>query len=138
MIEMMFKPKFLQYTFLKYGMVGVVNTIFGYSIIFGLMLVGISPILSNFTGYFFGIILSYFLNKRYTFQSKKRHVAKEMSKFFISMFTAYIVNLFILNLCYKILYINPYISQLIAGASYVGSGYLLSKLWVFKPTETIH
>ena len=56
---------------IKFGIVGVINTIFGTAIMFGLYnLAGCSYWLSSAANYFFGSILSYFLNKNFTFQNK--------------------------------------------------------------------
>lgn len=115
----------------KYGIIGVFNTIVGYSIIFLFMYIGVIPELSNALGYFFGIIISYYLNKYYTFKTKEKS-KKELLQFILSMLIAYSINLFILFLSYRIMSLNPYISQILAGISYTITGYLLSKYWVFN------
>lgn len=112
---------------------GVANTIFGYSLIFVFMYIGLTPEISNFIGYFFGIILSYFLNKYYTFKIKTQD-KKEFVFFFASMIASYIINLAVLIICYKALNLNTYLSQIIAGIFYTISGFLFSKYFVFKTT----
>lgn len=119
--------------FAKYCLVGVANTIFGYSLIFVFMYIGLTPEISNFIGYFFGIILSYFLNKYYTFKIKTQD-KKEFVFFFASMIASYIINLAVLIICYKALNLNTYLSQIIAGIFYTISGFLFSKYFVFKTT----
>ena len=60
--------KFFDKTFLTFLIVGVVNTLFGTAIMFIFYNVfGLSYWVSSFCDYFFGSILSYFLNKYYTF-----------------------------------------------------------------------
>lgn len=55
-------------TFVTFLVVGVVNTLFGTIIMFVLYnAFGCSYWVSSFCDYFFGSILSYFLNKRFTF-----------------------------------------------------------------------
>jgi len=55
-------------SFLTFLIVGVVNTLFGTAIMFVLYNVfGCSYWVSSFCDYFFGSILSYFLNKHFTF-----------------------------------------------------------------------
>lgn len=121
-------------SFLKYGAIGVINTIFSYSLIFLLFYIGIVPEISNLVGYFFGILVSYILNRRYNFKSSNRGI-EEFPKFFISMGIAYLINLATLSLCYRLLEINVYISQIFAGSLYVFTGYLLSKNWVFRRSK---
>lgn len=114
---------------LKYLSVGILNTTVGFGIIFGLMFLGISPEISNLSGYVVGIIFSYFMNKVFTFKSKSKNKL-EFIKFIISMFIAYILNFTTLKICLN-LNINPYISQIISGGIYTATGYILSRFWVF-------
>lgn len=68
-----FLSKFLDKTFLRFVIVGVINTIFGTAIMFVFYNVfHLSYWISSASNYFFGSILSYFLNKHFTFQYKER------------------------------------------------------------------
>jgi putative flippase GtrA len=116
---------------LKYLLVGIINTIVGYGIIFFLMFVGVSPEVSNIVGYAVGISVSYVLNKIYTFQSKA-HPKKEFPKFVLSLLASYTLNFLTLVLCIHILKINPYISQIISGAVYTLSGFVFLKYFAFR------
>jgi Predicted membrane protein len=116
---------------LKYLLVGIINTIVGYGIIFFLMFVGVSPEISNIVGYAVGISVSYVLNKIYTFQSKA-HPKKEFPKFVLSLLASYTLNFLTLVLCIHIFKINPYISQIISGAVYTLSGFVFLKYFAFR------
>lgn len=115
----------------KYLLVGIANTIFGYAIIFSLMFFGVIPEIANIFGYAFGIILSYFLNKTFTFQSKNSH-KRDFSRFIIAMALAYFINLIVLIIAHRMLGIDKYISQIIAGIFYTASGYIFNKFFTFK------
>ena len=120
-----------KYHFFRYIFIGIVNTITGYAITFYLFYLGTMAELSNFIGYALGILLSYFLNKKYNFKSKNSHV-KDFPKFVISMFTAYIFNLIILIIIFRYYGFNFYLAQVLASVGYVLVGYILSKNYVFK------
>lgn len=114
-------------------LVGAINTIFGFSIIFGLMwleIPAITPQVANFVGYFCGFILSYFLNKHFTFESKNSH-RRDFTRFAIVMLCAYLINLATLEIALW-LGINKYFAQIIAGIAYTISGYVFSKSFAFK------
>jgi putative flippase GtrA len=65
--------KLLDKTFLKFILVGVVNTLFGTAVMFVFYnVLGLSYWLSSASNYFFGSILSFFLNKRFTFENQDR------------------------------------------------------------------
>lgn len=119
----------------KYMIIGVLNTIIGYSVMFSLMLINIMPELSNFFSYAVGIIISYFLNKKYNFKSTRRH-QKEFPKFLLSMLFGYSLNLLTLIILHRTYKVNPYLSQIIAGTIYIISGYTLSNKWVFHQKKS--
>lgn len=133
--------KFLDKTFLRFIIVGVINTLFGTAIMFVFYNVfGLSYWLSSASNYFFGSILSYFLNKYFTFQYKKRDWK--------------VVGRFVLNIsaCYLIAYgvAKPLVRALLSGASatiqenvamlcgmclFVALNYLGQRFFAFKSDE---
>ena len=115
---------------LKYLLVGVINTIFGYAIIFTLLYFRVIAEISNFIGYFVSIFISFYLNKYFSFNDDSKNKI-QIFKFIISMGTSYISNLAIMSFSYRFLSINAYISQILGGFGYIFIGYLLSKNWVF-------
>jgi len=115
--------------FLTFNLVGIVNTIFGFSLIFSLMFMGLSATISNVIGYFFGAILSYYLNKKYTFKSNEKNKSEAL-KFFTVLFISYIINFIILQLL--ITRTDPYLAQLISAIAYTVSSFILAKFFVFK------
>lgn len=115
--------------FISYNIVGIVNTLFGFSIIFSLMFAGLSATLSNAIGYFFGAILSYTLNKKYTFKSKEPNKTEAL-KFFMVLAISYGLNFVTLQILLN--HINPYYAQFISAVVYTLSSFLLAKFFVFK------
>lgn len=66
--------KFFDKTFWKFILVGCINTLFGAAIMFVFYnCFHLSYWFSSASNYFFGSILSYFLNKYYTFRYKERN-----------------------------------------------------------------
>lgn len=63
------KDRIRDNTFIKFAAVGVINTLFGTAIMFGLYnLAGASYWVSSAANYILASILSYILNKRFTFR----------------------------------------------------------------------
>ena len=115
--------------FFSYNIVGIANTIVGFSIIFLLMLFGVTATESNIIGYAVGSVVSYFLNKKYTFKSKKKS-KKEALKFFTVLLISYGLNM--LTLQWLLEFLNPYLSQIFAAIVYTLSSFILVKIVVFK------
>lgn len=131
-IRAILRPFFSKY-FGKYLFVGVINTIFGFSIIFFLMwleIPQITPQVANLIGYFCGFILSYFLNKHFTFESKNSH-RRDFSRFAIVMICAYLINLAVLKICLNY-GLNKYFAQIVAGVFYTISGFIFNRFFAFK------
>ncbi len=83
--------KFADRTFLRFVIVGVINTVFGTAIMFVFYNVfGLSYWLSSASNYFFGSILSYFLNKYYTFRYKK-HSWRVVARFVVNIGACYLI-----------------------------------------------
>ncbi len=86
-----FFGKFLDKTFWKFIMVGVANTIFGTSIMFIFYNVfHFSYWVSSASNYIFGSILSYFLNKYFTFQQKEKSL-KGVLLFALNIMVCYLL-----------------------------------------------
>ncbi len=76
---------------IKFLIVGVVNTLFGAAIMFGLYnLAGCSYWLSSAANYFLGSILSFFLNKSFTFGNKDS-LRNTVPKFVLNILICYLL-----------------------------------------------
>ena len=98
----------IEKSFLRFILVGIINTIFGTAIMFVFYNVfHLSYWISSAANYFFGSILSYFLNKYYTFSYKKKEWRS------VIRFTINIV------VCYLIAYgiAKPFMSWALSGTS---------------------
>ena len=83
--------KFLDITFLKFILVGVINTIVGAGTMFLCYnALHCSYWFSSAMNYIFGSIVSYFLNKYFTFQNKERSW-KIVVKFIINITVCYLI-----------------------------------------------
>lgn len=100
--------KLFDSTVVRFVLVGIVNTLFGAGIMFIFYnCLHLSYWLSSASNYFFGSILSYFLNKYFTFRRTERswkYIARFVINILVCYFAAYSVA-------------KPLIAQLLATAS---------------------
>ncbi len=127
MVVIVTKTTLLQ--FVTYNIVGIANTIVGFSIIFFLMFAGLSATVSNVIGYAIGAVFSYHLNKKYTFKSTTNSKTQAV-KFFSVLFVAYLLNFATLQ--WLLGFVNPYLAQFISAVVYTLSSFILAKFIVFK------
>ena len=117
--------------FSRFVVVGILNSVWGYSLIFGFMwFFGWTPVVSNVAGYAISLITSFFLHRNFTFESqgKRRY---EFVKFVIVFCVAYGANIAALYLLVESYNTNAYLSQILAGFLYVVISFVLNKLFVF-------
>lgn len=86
-----FIKKFFDIKFWKFILVGVLNTIVGTGLQFLLFnLLGWNEWVSSVTGYFLGSVLSYFLNKYFTFKNQEKGI-KPILKFALNIAVCYTI-----------------------------------------------
>ena len=94
-------------------------------------LVKMPPESSNGVGYAVGLVASYALHRKYTFNSKQSR-SLEMVRFLAVFIVAYASNLAVLVILIRKLGIHEGISQILAGFVYVVASYIMNKYYVFK------
>ena len=118
--------------FARYLLVGGLNTLWGYALIFGFMWgLGWSPEASNVAGYAIGLVTSYVLNRIFTFRSTAPK-AGEFSRFVAIFLIAYLANLAVLAFLVRVAGVHAGVSQVVAGAVYVVGSYLLNRSFTFR------
>jgi putative flippase GtrA len=120
---------------LRYLLVGVLNTLLG----FGLVLLlqegmGLPPFSANVAGYAAGLVCSYFLNRHFTFKSRRRH-RDALPSFAAAAALSYGVNFGVLAASLNLLHLPPVLAQTLAAVSFTGCFYVLSRLFVFRARE---
>ena len=81
--------KIFDRSFLKFLVVGAINTGVSFVIMFALESLGYW--ISTAIAYFVGAVISFFLNKKYTFKSDE-NVLKAVFKFALNVFVCYIIS----------------------------------------------
>ena len=77
--------------FLKFGLVGILNTVIGTAVMFfSYNVLGLGYWLSSALNYIIGSICSYVLNKRFTFESRRK-TKREIFRFIINISICYLV-----------------------------------------------
>lgn len=133
---------FFNKTFLKFIAVGMANTIFGTAIMLIFYnLLGFGYWISTIANYVFGSVLSYFLNKNFTFKTKDKSF-KTILKFIINILLCYLlaygfakpaVSLILTSFSKKI---QENIAMLAGAAIFIIFNYIGQRFVVFKNTNS--
>ena len=122
----------------RFIIVGIINTLFGTAIMFVFYNVfHLSYWFSSASNYFFGSILSYFLNKNFTFRYGKTDL-KSIARFTINILICYLLAYGIAKPVIKLLLSNysvsiqENVSMMLGMVLFVGLNYLGQRFFAFK------
>lgn len=135
--------KIFDITFLKFIIVGIINTLFGMAIMFYCYnVLDLGHWFSSAMNYLFGGILSYFLNKKYTFEVKETS-QKSIIRFAINLTVCYLIAYGVAKPLALYLFqgagekLQGNIALVIGMGLYVLLNYVGQRFWAFKQEETI-
>lgn len=117
--------------FLKFGLVGVINTLITMIVFNGLKFIGVNILVANTIGYICGMINSYLWNNRWVFKSNTKDVST-ISKFIIVNVVAMLINNGILFVLVNEVGINSTISQALAIVITTVINFVGNKIWTFN------
>lgn len=82
--------------------------------------------------YVISILVHFTGNRVFTFQQHGANLMQHVSKYLVMVLINYVITLVIMHIVVQNLHIIPYIGLAISIAATVGTGYLMSKYWVFS------
>ena len=138
------KKGFLQ--FIKFGLVGVTNTVIGYLLYVGTLFV-LKPydvrwdfVAANTVMFVLSVFWSFMLNSHFVFkkeQGESRNFLKALMKTYLSYgFTGIVLNNILLLVWINVLSISKFIAPLLNLIVSVPVNFFMNKLWAFKTEKT--
>lgn len=123
--------------FVRFGFVGVSNTVIYYVCYVFLLYLGLNYIISNIISFSIGVLNSYLLNNKYVFKTRtdlsKYFRYRVFVKTYISyFFSGVILSNLILFYCVNILHLSEIVSPLICLLITVPTNFVLNKYWSYK------
>ena len=120
---------------IKFLMVGVVNTAVGLTVIYGLKWLGRSDVTANILGYLCGLMVSFTLNRNWTFRHAGTILPAAL-RFLLVFAVAYLANLGTVLGLIRLLGVNGYVAQTLGIIPYTTLFYLGSRYVAFRPEES--
>ena len=118
--------------FIKFGMVGVINTLVNWIIFFILNALGMYYILAYIIAYTLGTIHSYLWNTLWVFKYKEKASTDTTIKFVILNVVGLGLNTGILYVLVDLCNLNKFIGLVITTGIVMIINYVVNKLWVFS------
>lgn len=121
--------------FIKFGMVGLSNTIITYIVYVVLVAIGVHYQVSYFIGYMAGIINAFYWNNKYVFKQEageERSIIKAFIKSVMSYAGGYVSSSILLFVWITLLHLPELISPIISLCVTIPVNFILNKKWAFK------
>ena len=119
--------------FIKFGIVGFINTMTSTCIYWFLITIKLNYILSTTIAYFIASLIGYTLNKNKVFKTKNDN---SIIKYYIVYISSYFLNIGCMYIFVDILKISAYIAPLLTLFVTVPYNFMLSNFWVFRKEKS--
>jgi putative flippase GtrA len=129
--------RLLALRFIKYGLVGVSNTVITYATYSLLVAIGVPYLIALLVGYVPGGVNSYLLNRHWTFEAGHLSHGHSGTRFAVVQSCAIAVNFGLLYLFVHDLHIGKYLSQAILTVPVVLITYFVNRAWTFDRREPL-
>lgn len=132
-VELVKRCKTLFLQFVKFGIVGFMNTVISLLTYYLLVFLEINYLIANAAGFVLSVINSYFWNSRYVFKDKTEESGvRAFSKVFISYFVSFCISSLLIYLFVQILEISEYLAPILRLVVTIPFNFFMNKLWAFK------
>ena len=126
------KMKGIHKQLVRFGLVGLLNTLIGITAIYGLMFFfNTNLMLANGIGYAIGLVVSFMLNKTWTF-SDRQGLKQVFPLYLVIAAVAYGINLAVVVTTHEILEFDPYLAQITGIGFYTIMMFVGSRWLVFR------
>lgn len=117
--------------FIKFALVGVVNTIIGLSVYYFLVFFNVHYLIANVMGFLISVLNAYFMNKKFVFKSENKKSSSILRVYCSYGMTALLSTILLYIMVNKI-GISDKIAPLINLFITTPLNFLLNKYWAFK------
>lgn len=118
--------------FIKFGLVGVLNTAINWIVFILLNMLGMYYIFANIIAYSLSTLNSYIWNSKWVFKYSGNNLKETTAKFIVLNVIGLILNTSILYILVDIIGLYKIVSLIITTAIVMIFNYFINKLWVFK------
>lgn len=121
--------------FLRFSLIGVLNTAVDYAIFSAVSLFSQNIYLAQTCGYAAGVFNSYTLNRKWTFDTQKKFFSPELVRFIMVNLISYAASLGALWLLADVWGLNKYFAKILLVGVTLVINYVLNRIWVFGGGE---
>lgn len=134
------KKKFLKIKlliqFVKFGCVGISNTLISLAVYYLLVWIGCQYILAYAMGFLLSVVNAYFWNSRYVFtQSMEKSSQKAFFKMFLSYLGSFLLSTVLITIMVEFIGISEYLAPILRLTVTVPINFIINKVWSFNDRQ---
>lgn len=119
--------------FIKFGFVGVSNTVISLATYYFLVWLSWPYVIANIMGFLLSVINSYFWNSKFVFDDKtEKSNVKAFTKVFLSYLVSLCVSTILMTVMVEVLHISEYIAPVLRLIVTVPLNFIANKFWAFR------
>jgi putative flippase GtrA len=128
------KADFFAFTrqFIKFGIVGVSNTLVNLAVYYLLIYLGVHYAAASFAAFVISVINAFFWSRKFVFAESKTSALMQLARSYAAYGFTFLLSLGTLILMVEILGISEFIAPLINLCITVPINFLVNKFWTFK------
>ncbi len=117
----------------KFGITGIMNTVVDFAVYTVLVsLVGMGLYVSQVISYCCGMLNSYAVNRKWTFDTKNGFFSLELVKFIVLNLAMMLLGMGIIYLCVEQMGFHKLVGKLVSTVLVMAINFVVSNLWVFR------
>lgn len=117
--------------FIKFGIVGVANTVIGLGTYYLFLWLGCHYLLANVLSWLISVFNAFYWNSRYVFKTGL-HWLRALAKTYVSYGASFLMGMVVLYILVDILGISNIVAPLITLGITIPLNFLLNKFWTFR------
>ncbi len=122
--------------FIRFGIVGGLNTLVSLAIYYLLVFLGVNYIVSTVVGYVLSSVVGYVLNKIWVFKAKSVSTASSLVKYYIVYGSSLLLNMGLMYLWVDVMFISDKLAPLLTLCFTIPFNFIFSKLWTFRQSKS--
>lgn len=118
--------------FIKFGLVGVSNTLISLGTYYLLYFLGVNYLIANTIGFIISVLNSYYWNNKYVFKKTQDGHIKPLIKTFMSYGSTFLLSTILLFLMVNIFKVSEIIAPIVTLIITIPLNFIMNKFWAFK------
>lgn len=124
--------RFFVLQFLKFGIIGVSNTVIALAIYYVLVFFSMHYLIANTIAFALSVLNAYYWNSKYTFETKEYDRRLQIVRIYLAYGVTFLLGTGLMFLQVNVLGVSEWVAPIVNLCITVPLNFVLNKFWVFK------